>query len=308
VSYFQFEWTLPNYFHPDKNQYWTWLEGLEESWSFLGNMPGIRFNSLAPGSYVLHIKGTDGRGNPAAAELAIPFEVQRIFYQRWWFIALCALVIAGIAFWIVRFRYRRKLEVEKVRTRIASDLHDEVGSMLTGLAMQAELLELQDASANPSTLAYIKDVSRIAVSKMRDMTWSIDSGRDRVEDLLDRMREFANEVLTPLDLMYTIQAIGLRPSLKMPVEFRRHLYLIFKEAVANICKHSNATHVDVFLGNVDGGFEMRIRDNGSNFQDNTIHTGLGLDSMRRRAEALGGSCAIEHNDGCIVTVRLDRTI
>lgn len=308
VSYFQIEWTLPNYFHPQKNQYWTWLEGLEKDWSYMGSTPHIRFNGLAPGEYTLRIKGADSRGNPAATELAIPLIVRRIFYQRWWFLGLCAMVAGGIAIGIVRYRYRQKLEMEKVRTRIAGDLHDEVGSMLTGLAMQAELMEMQDASAGRSTLTYIKEVSRNAVSKMRDMTWSIDSGRDRVADLVDRMHEFANEVLTPVDIVYTIQTVGLRPSQELPVELRRHLYLIFKEAIANICKHSEASEVEITLGNIDRGFEMRIRDNGSGFSTDGTFTGLGLESMRRRAEALGGTCSVENADGCLVKVRLGKGV
>jgi two-component sensor histidine kinase len=308
VSYFQLEWTLPNYLHPDKNQYWTWLEGLEKEWNFLGNTPYIRFNGLAPGDYILHIRGADSRGNPAATELAIPLRVRRIYYQRWWFFALCATVAGGMAIGTVRYRYRQKLEMEKVRTRIAGDLHDEVGSMLTGLAMQAELLEMQGPAAGKSTLNYIKEVSRNAVSKMRDMTWSIDSGRDRVVDLVDRMREFANEVLTPVDIVYTIETYGLRPSQELPVELRRHLYLIFKEAIANICKHSCATRVEIVLANIDRGFEMRIRDNGSGFTAEGTFTGLGLESMRRRAKMLGGICSVENADGCLVKVRLGRRV
>ena len=138
-SYFQLTWTLPNYFKPEKNRYYVWLEGLENDWSYIGNIPTVRFHKLPAGDYVLHIKGADSKGNWSVSELSVPIHVNQIFFRTWWFISACILVIGFLIYAFARYRLQRLLEMERMRTRIAGDLHDEVGSMLSGLAMQAEI-------------------------------------------------------------------------------------------------------------------------------------------------------------------------
>ncbi|MFQ5447969.1 MAG: triple tyrosine motif-containing protein, partial [Saprospiraceae bacterium] len=303
-NYFQIDWALPNYFKPEKNLFYVWLEGLDEGWYFSGNTPSIRYNKLPDGRYTLHIKGSDSKGNWSEKELAVPIRVKPFFYQTWWFVLACALLVAGIAYAIARYRLQRLLEMERMRTKIASDLHDEVGSMLSGLAMQAEILELSNKQNDPARLRYLSEISRLAVSKMRDLVWSIDSRRDQVKNLLDRMREHAAEILTPNDITFRFQLGDLPLEKKMPVIIRQHLFLIFKEAVTNICRHSCASSVVIFLGNRNDGFEMSIADNGAGTADKVPSSGLGMANMRMRAEALGAEFSVEQSDGFLVKIRV----
>ncbi|MCB0637008.1 MAG: hypothetical protein KDC54_10350 [Lewinella sp.] len=298
INYFQLAWTLPNYARPSRNQYYSWLEGMEEGWTFLGHNPELRFNQLPPGEYTLHLRGADSRGNWGPNELHIPIRVKTIFFRSWWFLLLVAASLGSFGYWISRLRYRRRLEMERMRTRIASDLHDEVGSMLSGLAMQAELLELTSNSGDQPTLRYLRDISRQAVGKMRDMVWSIDSRRDQIQDLVDRMREQAEEVLSPRGIEYQFVIDDALLERQLPVNTRQHLYLIFREAITNICKHAGGVdQVWIRLVQRGGQLELTIRDNGQPCATPDNPTGLGLANMRMRANALHAALLIEQEQG-----------
>ncbi len=304
-SWFQFGWALPNYFKPDKNHFYVWLEGLEEDWSYVGSTPFVRYNKLPPGDYVLHVKGSDSKGNWSSSELNIPIRVQPFFYQTWLFYLVVLAMVGGIGFSISRVRYQRRLEMEKMRTRIASDLHDEVGSMLSGLSMQAELLELSVTETDRHRLHHISDISHSAVSKMRDLVWSIDSRRDKVKNLLDRMREQAADLLQPRDITCHFELGDLPLEKKLPVDMRQHLFLIFKEALNNVTRHSDATEVTVRFGNFGGRFELSIHDNGSQKEKFTPTTGMGLSNMEMRAEKLGATLEMINFTGFLVKLTMN---
>lgn len=296
-SWFQFSWALPNYFKPDKNHFYVRLEGLEDDWSYIGNTPFVRYNKLPAGDYILRVKGSDSQGNWSEAELAVPITVKPFFHETVWFYLLVLALVGGVGYWIARRRHVRLLELERMRTRIASDLHDEVGSMLTGLSMQAELLEMNASEKDRPRIHHIGDISRTAVSKMRDLVWSIDSRRDKVINLLERMQEEANELLQPKDIACRFELGDLPLEKKLPVDLRQHLYLIFKEALANIVRHSKATAVTVRFGNFREQFEMSIHDNGASDKNDPVSTGMGLSNMMLRAEKIGAKLSVDNSEG-----------
>ncbi|HFB99854.1 MAG TPA: hypothetical protein ENJ53_03520, partial [Phaeodactylibacter sp.] len=184
---------------------------------------------------------------------------------------------------------RRKVELERLRIKISSDLHDDVGSILSGLAMQAEILQHTDCENQGERLIRLSELSRNAMSRMRDAVWAMDARKDKWENLQDRMREFAAEMLGEKGLAYQIdfQDINLKDQL-LP-EIRQNLYLIFKEAVTNVVKHSNATKVITTLKNTDSGFEMMIKDNGVLDDKEFQHSGLGLNNIKMRAKQIQAS-------------------
>jgi signal transduction histidine kinase len=191
-----------------------------------------------------------------------------------------------------------------MRTRIASDLHDEVGSMLSGLAMQAELMEMNPQANHSQTLAYLRNTSREAVSKMRDLVWSIDSRRDLVKNLLDRMREYAEEILPAKGIEYRFQLGELDMDQKLPSETRQHLYFIFKEAVNNVARHSNADKVTVVFGNFADECRLEIRDNGCVESEQLPKSGLGISNIQMRAKKLQAKLSIASDNGFCILLRL----
>ena len=307
VSYFQVNWTLPNYLKPDKNQYYTLLEGLEEDWTYIGNQPSIRYNRLPVGEYTLHIKGADSRGNWSSSQLSIPIHVKPYFYNTLWFFALCMIVITMIIFFIFQYRWQQLLKMERMRLQISSNLHDEVGSMLSGLAMQAEIMEMKAQPEDKAGLRYLTDISRQAVSKMRDLVWSIDTRRAKVKDLVERMQEHAEEMLIPKEISFQFHLNNLPTQKTLQIDTRQQLQLIFREAITNIVKHTDSSQVSIHLHDDNTAFTMSIQDNGSEamLKWERPSSGLGIENMKMRAEKLGGTLRVTPSlEGTTVTLSM----
>lgn len=303
-QYFQVAWAMPSYFQNKKNTYQTKLEGFEDTWFSQGNTASVRYNKLPAGEYVLKIKGADARGNQTSSVLSIPIKVHQFFYKKWWFIALVLLLNAAIIYALFKWRLQQLLALEGLRTKISSDLHDDVGSLLSGLAMQTELMEMNARPEDKTKLQKIAGISRNAISQMRDLVWSIDSRRTTSNDLIERMHELAEELLLPQDISFHIDSSSIDQRNKnLPPQIKQNLFLIYKEAITNLLKHSDASHLQVTILNEGKACQFILKDNGSS-KESYHSTGLGLANMQLRAEAIGGSVTFETMDGFTILVRL----
>ncbi|RAK70338.1 histidine kinase [Hymenobacter edaphi] len=177
----------------------------------------------------------------------------------------------------------------RMRTRIAADLHDEVGTLLTRVNLQAELLRQTQPQAD-AALERLLANSRHAASTMRDIVWGIDAEADTVGALLDRMRDHLDQTAPPAGLATELHVHGLRDEEYLPPELRQHLYLIFKEAVSNAARHARgATELRVGLERLEGHLRLRVADDGAAPAVPSGRSGLGLRSMQQRATALRGT-------------------
>jgi len=308
TSWFQFNWTLPNYYNPAKNNYYVWLEGIDDDYTFHGNTPFIRYNNLPHGAYVLHVKATDSKGNPSLGEISVQIVVLPFFYQTWWFILLCVLAIGALFYALYKYNLNKKLAMERMRTQIASDLHDEVGSMLSGLAMQSELLQVEPNSPNYSKFENIANLSRNVVGKMRDLVWSIDSRSDTIRDLIDKMHEKMATLFGPKDIAYKLDVKDLPLDKTIPVITRQQLFLIFNESITNVVRHSNASEVTVSIYHTKTSFEMVIKDNGaiSSDQSTVKSTGFGIRNIHMRAAKIKATIEINKLDGFEVKLNMQK--
>lgn len=303
-QYFEINWTMPSYFQNQKNSYSTKLEGLEKQWFYRGNVASIRYNQLPAGNYVLKIKGKDSRGNESEAMLAIPIHVREIYYKQWWFKVLLMLTIIGIMFAIFRYRFQQALAMERLRTKISSDLHDDVGSLLSGLAMQTELMEMNASESDKFKLQKIAGISRNAISQMRDLVWSIDSRRETVKDLIERMQELAEELVLPKNISFHIDSASVKhPNRKLSAQTKQHIFMIYKEAITNIIRHSDASSVTITILSNAHNTDIIIKDNGQ-IKKPHKSTGFGLANMVMRAEKLNGTIKFKKNHGFGVFLHL----
>jgi len=223
---------------------------------------------------------------------------------------------AGLLVFIIQGRLRERLRNEQLRTQLSSDIHDEVSGLLAGITLQAELLKNKtEDDTLKSRLDRVGQAGRSAMSKMSDVIWSIDSRRDTIGNLLQRMQEHADEVLLPIDIRYTFRASGFDKGKELPGNIRQDVYFIFKEAVNNIARHSNATRVEIELTQAAQVFELFIRDNGrpvkTGKQVNNSSGGLGKkgqgnDNMRMRATRLKGEISIDERRGYTLVFRMRR--
>jgi signal transduction histidine kinase len=196
---------------------------------------------------------------------------------------------------------RRLLELERLRSSIARDLHDEVGSNLSSIAMASELLgtEPKLGDMERSRLSHISSVALATVKDMKDIVWLIHPGNDSLDDLFLRMKDTAASILEARP--YVVNFPTGPNGRKVNLDWKRNVYLIYKESLANICKHSQATRVEIQL-------RLSIADNGCGFNIAGPPEGNGLRNMRERAALLGAALHIASNPGRGTEVTLDSRI
>jgi len=187
---------------------------------------------------------------------------------------------------------QRLLQIVNIRTRIATDLHDDVGANLTRISFLSEVAKQNLGGANGSEDSPLMSISRIAresVGSMSDIVWAIDPKADTLLDLTRKMRQHADEVFTLRDIELDFRAPSVKESLRLGVDVRRDLLLIFKEAVNNAARHSRCTRVAIKLDVHASRLLLEVADNGTGFDDAVESEGHGLRSMKRRARALEGT-------------------
>lgn len=301
-----FRFAALDFSDPGSNEFYYRLQGFEDDWVYNGTQGFVRYPNLPPGDYTLEVKATNSDGVLGENIQRIAVHIQPPFWRTWWFYLLCVLFVSGIVWGLMQYRLQQAVKMERLRVKISSDLHDEVGTLLSGLAMQTEVLELTARKEDKSKLHRIAELSRSAMLSMRDTVWAIDARKDKFENLLDRMREHAEETLTPRNFRFNIEVEGIDLKKSIPVDFRQNLYLIYKEAVTNIAKHSNGDAVQISLSRHGDAFELRIEDNGKVVEKEYKSTGLGMSNMQLRAERLGGVLEVDKVDGYSVLLKIPR--
>ena len=283
------------------------LEGADADWSAPAEQRTVNFASLASGHYRFLVRVVNSDGVASIAPATITFTILRPLWARWWFIALIMLTLGLVSYSLYRYRLARLLEVANVRTRIATDLHDDIGANLTKIAILSEVAKQQLGNGNArddGPLAAIARISRESVASMSDIVWAINPQRDQLLDLVRRMRQHAEELFTTRDIELRFEAPDAEHNLKVGVDVRRDLLLIFKEAVNNAARHSGCSRVEIDL-NVEGSWLiLLVRDDGAGFDTSVAGDGQGLLSMRRRAEKLGGALKVESRPASGTTISL----
>jgi signal transduction histidine kinase len=243
----------------------------------------------------------NSEGLMSATPATIAFTILQPIWLRWWFIAAATLTVAAAVFALYRYRVARVLELASIRTRIATDLHDDIGANLTRIALLSEVARRTPGEA---PLASIARIARESVSAMSDIVWAINPKRESVADLIRRMRQHADEVFTLRDVDLRFTAEGARDSSKLSIDVRRDLLLTFKEAVNNAARHAQCSRVSIDLRRDGSYLLLSIADNGVGFDTSRESQGQGLTSLRRRAERLKGALAIQSGPGAGTTVTL----
>ncbi len=236
-------------------------------------------------------------------------ELERLRYRQSVaaLIGLAGLVLAASAGLLWRYRRRETRRQNALRTRIAADLHDEVGSMLTQISMQSTLL--REGRYTPAQqqgyLDQMAEASRRAARQMSDAVWSIDARYDSAASLLDRLRDHAYEVLPAAGLELDFSAEPAVAAVPLPLAVRQALYYIYKEALHNVVKHAQARQVRVGVRLLGQQLELLVHDDGLGLPLAGRAGGQGLPNMQMRAQAVGGSvtCAAAA-PGTRVVVRL----
>jgi signal transduction histidine kinase/ligand-binding sensor domain-containing protein len=274
------------------------LQPVDRKWVPTGER-SVLYGRLAAGSYRFLVRTAGARG-PSARPASLAFVIQAPIWQRAWFVtlalALLILLVAASAALFHQARVRRLVALERVRTRIAADLHDDLGSSLSRISFLSELGSRRLGDGSEQAAEILADIGRSArelVEGTSDIVWAIDPRRDDLTSVLTRIRRFASDLLEAQGLAFSFETPAVVPAVPLAPERRRDLYLILKEAIHNVAKHAGARRAGVRCAVEAGVLVLEVWDDGVGLAGaRESSSGRGLGNMRERAERLGATLRI----------------
>ena len=295
----------PNYTNPQFSQYAYQLEGIDKDWVNIGNTRTLYFSNLNAGNYTLKIKAANSDG-VWGKELLVRIKVMPPFYSTWWFYIACIIALGLLIYAVYRYQLRQALKMERLRTRIATDLHDDIGATLSSISMYSDVVKSKVENQLPElepVLQKIGDNSRSMVGSMSDIVWAINPDNDSVEKLLHRIESFAQDTCAAKGIQFHFSADERLLQTHLSLEQRKNTYLIFKEAFNNAMKYSGAEHISVTVTKEQNLFCMQIHDDGRGFNLRQKSNGNGLKNMRLRADEIEGRIQIVDQNGILVQLK-----
>ena len=282
------------------------LEGITGQWSTPSDERRVHYAGVMPGVYRFLVRAvsSEGKSSPLPATLSIT--VLDPFWRTWWFISLEATMVGLVVYVIYRYRLAQLLALERIRTRIAADLHDDIGSSLSQVAILSEVVRRRIDESDPeinAPLTRIGEISRDLVDSMGDIVWAINPTKDKLYYLAQRIRDFADDVFAADDVHFQFRAPDRDHNPAIGADTRRQVFLILKECIHNIIRHAKCTRVDIEIRIEGKRLLVEVHDNGVGFEPCTAVNGHGLASMQDRARRLGGKITFAARDhGTAVTL------
>ncbi len=237
------------------------LEGSgNETWSEPSNNSTFNFINLSPGDYTLKMRSEFPEAMYPLQTINYSFTISPPWWHTWWFFIGVSLAILGILFLGLRFYYRRKLErekiiserqqaIEKERTRIATDMHDDLGAGLSRIKFLSETIGIKKQKHLPieEDISKIREYSHEMIDKMGEIVWALNEKNDSLSDLLSYTRSYTVEYLSQSGIRCSIDSPEVFPATFVSGEFRRNIFLSVKEILHNIVKHAQANHVNITI-------------------------------------------------------------
>lgn len=289
------------------------MVGLDKNWIDAGRSRTAFYTHLPAGSYRFQVIAcnNDGVWNEAGSSLG--FIVPPFYWQTWWFRGLAGLVVLTSVGWIVRHETRRRMQrrveelerergIERERTRIAQDIHDDIGSRLTRITMlcQSVRSDVHQTPGVAGTVERIHDTAIEVTCALDEIVWAVNPQDDTLDSLACYMARIAQDVLSVANVGCRLDLPLDLPPTPLGTQIRHNLLLALKEALNNVIKHSGATEVQVSLALKEDAFEIAVKDNGRGFnpladdasQNGRVSHGNGLGNLQQRLQKIGGRCEI----------------
>ncbi|HWX20949.1 MAG TPA: two-component regulator propeller domain-containing protein [Candidatus Binatia bacterium] len=312
-------YTALSFSAPEKVRFKYRMEGLDSAWVDGGTKRIVDYSYLPHGRYKFQVQACNNDGawstQGAKFELIIPPH----FWQTWWFVGTALLSSgAGIAFAARRIenvKAQRRLErqqqahlVELERARIARDFHDDIGSCLTHVIVLSELVK--GDKSRPTEVeahaAMIGNTARNAVRGLGTIIWAVNPRNDTLDSLVQYISQYSYDFFQATPICCHLDLPAEVPPVPLTAEVRHNLFMVIKEALNNILKHSQASEARLWLRLQDGVLEIRVEDNGRGFNVGLAAASQrsGLANMRHRTEAIGASLQIDSRQGAGTCIRV----
>lgn len=295
------------------------LEGWDENW-ILSHNKTVNYPNLPSGNYTFKVRAANPDGVWSREE-SIDIVIKAPFWKRWWFYAGLVLLFLILAVLIINLINKRKFQsrlqileqqrlVDQERNRISKDMHDEIGSGLTHIALMTELIQTQKRADEElrKDVGNISYSARKLVDSMSEIIWALNPHNETLENLLAYIREHALQYFEPFDIHLDISFPDQVPEFKLSNEQRRNLFLVSKEALNNALKHAEATRVSFIVRYEKAVLQFCIKDNGKGFDAAKIRRAAnGLQNMEKRMTDIGGVFRIK-TDRCGTEVEYSLTL
>ena len=306
IHQLEFRYTGLSLIASDRVQFRYRLEGAGTNWIDAGTRRSIQYNLLPAGDYRFHVIAcnSDGIWNETGASLRL--RVLPHFYETWWFRSLVALIVLGTTAYAIRDislrrlrwkmqRLERQHTVERERTRIARDIHDDLGASLNLIAVLGDLAKKEKTDER---IEKMSATARQAVTSLDEIVWAVNPRNDTLAHLVDYAGQFATGYLRAAGIRCLLDVPEELPVCEVSSDVRHNLFLVIKEALQNIVKHSRATEVWLRVETSAKTLRIVVEDNGRGFgQAADDPTADGLRNMRERAAEIGGECRIQSQLG-----------
>jgi signal transduction histidine kinase/ligand-binding sensor domain-containing protein len=303
---FEFRYTGLSLVSPLRVQFRHRLEGVDLDWVEAGTRRFAQYNFLPAGEYRFRVIACNSDRVWNDLGQALTVNILPHYYETWWFRVLTGLAGAGLVAGAVRFvvtrRLHRKMEVlarqqavERERTRIAKDIHDDLGANLTLIAVLGDLAKQEKAGERIEKMA---STARQAVKSLDEIVWAVNPRNDTLAHLIDYTGQFAVDYLRAAGVRCLLDVPEHAPAREVPTNVRHNIFLVVKEALQNIVKHARAKAVWLRISATAQGLRIVIEDDGQGFErapDNALADGLR--NMRQRMEEIGGTHRIQSRIG-----------
>jgi ligand-binding sensor domain-containing protein/two-component sensor histidine kinase len=272
------------------NGYLYKLEGADKNWINAGLQRSITYANLLPGHYVFKVKAQNTDGAPTKRITELNITINSPWWQTLWAYLIWLCIATYIVYKAINYRRKNREALAGVRQKIASDLHDDIGSTLNSISVYSEIAgkQLQNNPDNAKViLDKIGEASRNMIDVMNDIVWAVHPKNDQFENVLQRMQYFAGELLSGKNILLQFETDERSKNIKLPMEKRKNFYLIFKEAVTNAYKYSGSRTLHVKIYIYKNILCMTVGDEGEGFgTTKTSLAGNGLKNMQQRAEEI----------------------
>lgn len=301
-NFFSFEFSALDYTDIKKNQFSFKLEGLNEDWIKCGTRRFASFTNLEPGNYTFRVKGSNSDGIWNEAGIAIPLVIHPPFWRQWWFRVLGILI--AILTIIIIHQYRLKVNIkrsvameririaenERIRKAVAADFHDELGQKLTRIALFSEIIKRRLKKDFSKNLEYAEKINRVAKelsSHTRDFIWILDPEQDSLYDMAVYLKDFGDDMFDKTGIVFRVNGIESElKHIRLPITWRRHITLIFKEAMDNAFKHAECNNIAFDIRINRPGLVITLRDDGIGWDGAESEPDHGIHTMKQRAKSV----------------------
>ncbi len=318
--YVQFRFTGLNFTAPDGVRFRVKLEGVDRDWQSAGGQRLIGYGPLLPGDYEFRVIACNNEGLWNEEGDTLHFKVLPYFWETWWFragLSITTLALLGITVAVTqRQRYRRRLErverqreMEGERTRIAQDLHDDLGTSLTQISMLSALANREQTPPEEAKelIQQVRGRAREMVTALDEIVWAVNPKNDSINELVNYLAHFSEQFFRPTSIRCRLDLPDDVPPHSLSAEARHHLFLAFKEAINNAARHSQATQVIVRIVTFARELVISVEDDGRGIGAADAaagRVGNGLINMRDRMKQMGGRAEVQSTPGSGTKVAL----